>query len=306
MKIAIIGRTEVLYETACRLHAAGYEIVCILTAKEAPEYEHGVEDFRRLAENWGIPFRCSGKIIDQVDFLSESAADISVSINYSGTIPKVVTDLFPLGILNAHGGDLPRYRGNACQSWAIINGEKKIGLCIHKMVGGELDSGPIIIKDYMAIDNTVKIGQILTWIRSRTPELMLAAVKQLEQNPNYYLEKQSTDVNKALRCYPRRPEDGKINWNRPAVEILMLINASGKPYAGAYCEFEGKKISILDAELSVNREIFIAIPGQITGKIGDYVEVACKKSKLVIKKIEINQDEFLPSEILVSLRGRLI
>ena len=33
-------------------------------------------------------------------------------------------DLFPLGIL-IHGGDLPKYRGNACQAWAIINGEEK-------------------------------------------------------------------------------------------------------------------------------------------------------------------------------------
>ena len=36
-----------------------------------------------------------------------------------------VIDFFELGILNAHGGDLPRYRGNACQAWAIINGEER-------------------------------------------------------------------------------------------------------------------------------------------------------------------------------------
>jgi len=38
MKIAIIGRTEILYDVAERLHAEGHELVCILTAKEAPEY----------------------------------------------------------------------------------------------------------------------------------------------------------------------------------------------------------------------------------------------------------------------------
>ena len=46
---------------------------------------------------------------------------------------------------NAHAGDLPRYRGNACANWAIINGEDKVGLSIHKMDAG-LDSGPIIQK----------------------------------------------------------------------------------------------------------------------------------------------------------------
>ena len=35
MKIAIIGRSEALYDTVEYLHAAGFNIACILTAKEA-------------------------------------------------------------------------------------------------------------------------------------------------------------------------------------------------------------------------------------------------------------------------------
>ena len=58
---------------------------------------------------------------------------------------------------NAHGGDLPRYRGNACQAWAIINGENKIGLCIHKMIGGELDISDIIARDFLKIDLGTKL-----------------------------------------------------------------------------------------------------------------------------------------------------
>jgi len=48
MKIAIIGRTELLYDTALRLKNAGHDIVCILTAKEAPEYTRKASDFRQL------------------------------------------------------------------------------------------------------------------------------------------------------------------------------------------------------------------------------------------------------------------
>jgi UDP-4-amino-4-deoxy-L-arabinose formyltransferase/UDP-glucuronic acid dehydrogenase (UDP-4-keto-hexauronic acid decarboxylating) len=44
-KIAIIGRTEILYETTLLLHAAGHKITCIITAKEAPEYIKTSEDF---------------------------------------------------------------------------------------------------------------------------------------------------------------------------------------------------------------------------------------------------------------------
>ena len=116
MKIAIIGRSEILYQSACLLRAAGHEITCIITAKEAPEYARKASDFRQLADDWDIPFAQGPKILEHEAFLRSSPSDIAVSINYTGVVPQDLIDLYPLGILNAHGGDLPRYRGNACQA----------------------------------------------------------------------------------------------------------------------------------------------------------------------------------------------
>lgn len=121
--------------------------------------------------------------------LKKTKADIAISMNYTGIIPDSVTDLFPYGILNAHGGNLPRYRGNACQAWAILNGEDKIGLCVYKMVGGELDSGDIIARDYLPIDHNTKVTKIWGWMRDRVPTLMLAAVQQLSVDPSFFLER---------------------------------------------------------------------------------------------------------------------
>src|SRR5689334_1634735 len=109
MRVAIIGRTEILYETAKRLAGAGHEIVCVLTSKEAPEYTRSADDFRALAITWSIPFANGSRITEHAAFLKSSQADIAVSVNYTGVVPQSVVDLFPLGILNAHGGDLPRY-----------------------------------------------------------------------------------------------------------------------------------------------------------------------------------------------------
>lgn len=305
MKIAIIGRTEMLYDAALRLRAAGHQIICILTAREAPEYIRTTADFRALADTWQIPFIQGGPIAEHLVFLRDVLADIAVSINYPGVIPQSVIDLFPLGVLNAHGGDLPRYRGNACQAWAIINGEENIGLCIHRMVGGELDSGDIIARDYLAIDHTTKITSVWEWMSLRTPELMLKAVQMLEENPRYTLEEQSKDPTRALRCYPRKPEDGRINWNKPAIDILRLVNATNRPYAGAFCQFEGRSLIIWDAELVQDYEVFCAIPGQIT-KIGNgYIEVACGSGKLRCLKVQLLSDIVSPDSFIWSVRQRL-
>jgi len=215
-----------------------------------------------------------------------------------------VIDLFPLGVLNAHGGDLPRYRGNACQAWAILNGEERIRLCIHRMIGGELDSGHIIARDYLAIDQTTKVTRVWEWMSVRTPKLMLEAMQMLDADPDYVLEQQSKDPKQALRCYPRKPEDGRIDWTKPAIDVLRLIKASNKPYAGAFCDFEGEKLTIWHAEVVTDHEVFCAVPGQIT-KIGDgFVEVACGLEKLRVFSVEYQDDTSVPNLFVQPIRKR--
>jgi methionyl-tRNA formyltransferase len=305
MRIAIIGRTEVLYDVAVYLRQAGFNIVGILTAKEAPEYTRTADDFRALAADWGIPFGYGARILEHAIFLKDVAADIGVSINYSGVIPAEIIGLFPLGVLNAHGGDLPRYRGNACQAWAILNGETRVGLCVHRMVGGELDSGDIVAREYLDIDYTTKVTDIWRWIAEKTPMLMLSAVRQLSENAEFALERQSADPRDALYCYPRRPEDGRIDWGRSAIDILRLVNASNRPYAGAYCDFDGDKLVIWDAELVIDEQRYCAVPGQVV-KIGDcYAEIACGSGKLKILRVEYRGRECTGAALFRSVRSRL-
>jgi methionyl-tRNA formyltransferase len=304
MRVAIIGRTEILYDTAVQLRSAGHEIVCILTAKEAPEYKRGAEDFRLLAEKWMVPFVCSVRILEQRDFLAQAKADIAVSINFSGVIPGSVTDLFPLGILNAHGGDLPRYRGNACQAWAILNGEKKIGLCIHRMIGDELDSGDIIARDYCPIDIETTIGDTLNWIERVTPDLFVHALSKLQLDPGFILESQPKDHTLALRCYPRLPNDARIDWHKSAFDIIRLVNASGRPYAGAFCFFEERKLTIWEAKIG-DDERFLAMPGQVTAINSNYLEVATGEGKVRLMKLSYDGKLVLPYEVCKSIRCRL-
>ena len=305
MRIAIIGRSEILYQTALYIREQGHEISLVVTAKEAPEYIKSSNDFKAIAEEWGVPFIKTSDIKQIVNIIiSLQAIDIGVSYNYTSIIPQSVIDLFSIGILNAHGGDLPRYRGNACQAWAILNGEHHVGLCIHKMIGGEIDSGDILARDYYPLSLNTKVTEVHSWMSEQIPELFADALQKLEQDPNYFLEKQSKDPKDALRFYPRKPEDGRINWEKSNIEILRLINACNRPYAGSFCEFEGQKLIVWDAELAPE-ENFLAISGQITFIGNGFIEVATGKGKLRIKEIEINDQVVQPNLIFRSIRQRL-
>ena len=306
MRIAIIGRSELLYESAERLAAAGHEIALVVTAKEAPEYRVSAEDFAALAERLSAPFLRSARISERIgDLRAQPPIDLAVSVNYPGIIPQKVIDCFRLGVLNAHGGDLPRYRGNACHAWAILNGEERMGLCIHKMVGGALDSGDIIAREYHPITLATKVTHLWDWMKERTPALFEKAVAALAADPDHVLERQSDDPADALRCYPRRPEDGRIDWARSAIEVLRLINASNKPYAGAYCALDGAPLIVWDAEPVEDGENFLAVPGQVTA-IGDGpVRVATGDGKIQLNLVERDGRAGPPAEHIGSLRTRL-
>ena len=304
MKVAIIGRSEILYETAIRLHETGHTITSILTAKAAPEYSKNELDFQTLADKLCVPYKCTSKISTEGIFVRSGNPDIAVSVNFPGIIPSDVIDLFPHGILNAHGGDLPRYRGNACQAWAILQGEERIGLCIHKMFGDELDSGDIIEREYLLINNTTKITEVYSWMQERIPIMMSVSLSKLRDNANYVLEKQSLDPKDVIRCYPRNSDDGRINWRFTAEHILRLINASNKPYSGAFCFHEECKVIIWDAKIVEYPEKICAVPGQIISIGPDCVDVACGDGILRILEIQVNEEIFQPNSVINSIRQR--
>ena len=309
MKIAIIGRTEILYETVHLLIDNGHQVSLIITSMEAIEYTKTANDFELLASNISAKYLYTSKLDTEnnIDFIKECGdIDIGVSMNFSSVISQMVIDLFPMGILNAHGGDLPRYRGNACQAWAIINGENKIGLCIHKMIGGELDSGDIVEKEYLDIDINTKITKCYKWMNQKIPYMFLSAIKKLQKNPHYILKQQSKNPQDALRCYPRIPEDGQIDWIKSNIEILRLINASNKPYGGAYCFYQNKKIIIWDAEIFIDNEVYLSEAGQVSRINQDgTIIVICGEGKIKINEIEYEQFIGIPNEKIKIYRKRL-
>ncbi|WP_305982456.1 methionyl-tRNA formyltransferase [Roseivirga thermotolerans] len=307
MKIGLIGRTSLLLETGKQLNAVGFEIAFIITSKEAPEYSVTSNDFKKFASDVGCPFLHDPAISREkvLDLMQGAEVPLVISINYSGVISKDVTELFPLGILNAHGGDLPRYRGNACQAWAILNGEKRIGLCIHRMVGGELDSGAILARKYYPIDINTRIGEVYEWFEKDIPSLFLEVAEKLKSNPTYILETQSKESSDVMRCYPRIPEDGRIDWSQSAEQILRLINASSEPYSGAFTfDQKGRKVTIWRALLFEDNENYSAVPGQVAQILEEGVVVITGFRKILLKKIEVDGIRSSPGNYFKSIRQR--
>ncbi len=306
MKIALLGRTKSLLDVANMMHTAGHEIKIIITSKAAPEYSAKEEDFRRFASENNIPCFSGVKIASLHNEIIQSGAQIGLSVNYPSILTEDTINLFRFGILNAHGGDLPRYKGNACQAWALLNGEKQIGLTIHKMVGGVVDSGAIVAKELYPISHSTRIKEVLDWMEERIPELFLESVKTINLEPIDYVSPGLEKKPSGLRCYPRRPEDARVDWQLDPLKIIRLINASSEPYSGAFCFLEKlHKMTIWRAELYDANEEFFAFAGTVIKIEGSNIIVACKGGAIRITSYDFIDLEEQQRHDLIKFGSRL-
>lgn len=306
MRVAVLGRTKMLYDTIECLQKAGHEIVVIGTCKAAPEYDINENDFRKRAHLLSIPFFCSADLDQQsiIEILEKVNADIAVSVNWLTIIRENILGIFRYGVLNAHCGDLPRYRGNACPNWAIIKGEKQFAISIHFMTEA-LDSGDIIKKEYYPITDATNITEIYKIAEAEIPKLFCSAIDDIEEG--YMGSPQSTNPNDALRCYPRIPTDSIIDWHLSCEEIVRLIRASAAPLEGAYTFYGNIKLHILECVMKNYISPCYVCPGQVisVNKKNGQVEIAASDGIIEFDKVVVDGKEIIASDILKSTRIRL-
>lgn len=305
MRIALIGRTKFLLNSGELFHKKGIKIEVVITSKNS---EHDVitsKDFQKFAKKSNAKFfdvkNINSENIKQI--LKKSKLDLGISVNNPLLIKKEIIDLFKFGILNAHAGDLPRYRGNACANWAIINNEKSIGLCVHYMVE-ELDAGDILIKKKFKINTNTTIRDFYEFGENEIPKMFLECISGIK---NKKIKAKKQNRKNSLRTFPRNKIDGKIDWNKKVLEIDRLIRASGYPFFGAYSYLGNSKLIILKAEKEYPKFDYCAEPGQIVSRNKNgSVSVACKDGFIILNEVKYKNKIFKkPSEVIKTIHTKL-
>jgi UDP-4-amino-4-deoxy-L-arabinose formyltransferase/UDP-glucuronic acid dehydrogenase (UDP-4-keto-hexauronic acid decarboxylating) len=310
MRFAALGRTHWLLGAIQACVDAGHECALIVTAPAAPEYRADESAFRDIAERLDSRFLIGGpelKVSDLRQLVVDAKAQVAISVNWPVRIPREVRELFPQGIINSHAGDLPRYRGNACPNWAILNGEDHLAVTLFRMDDG-IDTGPILLKEKLPLDDRTYIFDIYRQFDLIVPQMFGAALSLIDSGTAAFAL-QPIDPSMSLRCYPRRPEDGKLVWSRPAIELGRLVRASAEPFAGAFCFMEsGDKMIVWRAHSEAHAGPYCAVPGQVAEirRACGEVAVIAGDGLLVLEEVEtIATGRTRASAVIRSARSRL-
>lgn len=310
MRLALIGRHQALYAAGLAAMGHGHAIGCVVTARSRPEYLRHEDDFRDLARMAGCPFLMSPDFTDPSVRRILDGLDAAISMNWVSILDEEVLGFFKIGVLNAHYGPLPRYRGNACPNWAILSGEDAVHLCVHLMEPGELDCGRVLREVSFPLAPDTYISDVYDWGDSVVPGLFTESLDLLEADSKYTLRFASSADPAAFRCHPRIPEDARIDWNRPAAELHRLVRASSSPLPGAYTYIFEKgsllRLYVLRAREADGLRGDLAVPGQVTARNPDgSLTVRCGEGSLNLELCRLDDREpFIPAVRFTSSRTR--
>lgn len=288
MKVAAVGRTRWLYDTVLAVAAAGHEVVLVGTCPAAPEYSVDTGDFARLAAGLGADYFCDTAINrpERLAAAERSGAEVAISVNWPSLIGGRFLGAFEHGVINAHAGDLPRFRGNATPSWAILAGENEVVLSLHRMTT-ELDAGPVLLQRSFPLTERTYVGDVHAFLGDALPTMFVEVLDALADG-RAVPRAQPLDPSVSLRCFPRLPRDGEIDWSRRAEELSRLVRASAEPFAGAYSFVGPSRLVVWRARSGRLPYPYLGVPGQVAERNPEHGEVAVLTGDgvLVLEEVE--------------------
>lgn len=258
-RIVFMGSPEFAVPTL-RLLAQNYPVIGVVTQPDRPAGRGQAltpPPVKLLAIELGIALIQPPRLRqpEAMEQLRRWSPDLIVVAAFGQILRPEVLDLPPLGCLNVHASLLPRWRGAAPISAAILAGDALTGVTIMRMDAG-VDTGPILSQRTEAIrpdDTTATLSQRLA---------MLGAELLIETLPGYLsgeIRPQPQDDALATYAPMLKKEDGMLDFGRSAVELERRVRAF-QPWPGAYMEWSNGPLKVLKA--AVDEAPQIASPGQ--------------------------------------------
>ena len=234
MRIVFAGSGSFGVPSLEALLEGGQEVVLVATQPSRPagrgrQVRDGpIKDFARRRN---IPLIQPEDINapDAVRKIRQARPDLLLVIAFGQKIGRPLLDLPPYGAINLHASLLPRYRGAAPIHWALINGDTGTGLTAIAMTD-RMDAGDILGQRATPMDPAETAGQL----HDRLSHLGARLVTEVVQGiPLEEIERRRQNESQATSAPALRKSDGRILWDRAALEIHNRIRGT-TPWPGAF------------------------------------------------------------------------
>lgn len=211
---------------------SGYEIAAIFTHPDNPGENHFFGSVARIAAEQGIPVWAPEDVNHPlwIERIRDMKPDVLFSFYYRNMLGDDILSLAPKGGFNLHGSLLPQYRGRAPLNWVLVNGETETGVTLHRMVS-RADAGAIVAQQTVAIGADDVALTLHRKLCAAASELLNQALPAIREDK---IQDRAQDESQATYVGRRTPEDGRLDWDKPALTLHNLVRAVSDPWPGAF------------------------------------------------------------------------
>jgi methionyl-tRNA formyltransferase len=294
MRLIFAGTPEFAQRAMVALHAAGHEIVLVLTQPDRPA-GRGMKLQPSPVKQWALEhhvpvaqprsLRLDGKYPEDAaaarETLLAANADAMVVAAYGLILPQWVLDLPTKGCLNIHASLLPRWRGAAPIHRAIEAGDTQTGITIMQMDAG-LDTGDMLLVRTQAIlpaDTTAALHDRLAVLGGEAIVQALAEIDRLKPLPQ--------PAEGVTYAHKIEKAEAALDWTLPAELLARRIRA--------FDPFPGMTVPLPTPSGQETLKLWQAVaepaehpaePGTVLRADASGVRVACGQGQLCLTQLQ--------------------
>jgi len=240
------------------------------------------------------------------EWIRSRDADVALVIAYGRILPAAVLTGPRRGCMNLHASLLPRLRGAAPITWAIVRGERETGISLMQMDEG-CDTGPVYARHPLPIGEETTADELARELAKLAAEVVR---RDLERAVIGQLVAEAQDESGATTAPILSKQDGKIDWDLPATKVHDHIRGMTS-WPGAFTTSRGKRLVVLWSRVAA-REGVAGGPGTVvraapprrqSGDDRGGVEVACGTGSLTVLRAQVEGRKALDASELVAGRA---
>jgi len=302
INILFFGTGEFAVPILKNLIDNNYKIVSVVTQPDKPVGREQIltpTPIKKYTKKYGIKIQQPANL-KTFDF-GLLTFDLIIAADYGKIIPKTLLESAEYGALNVHPSLLPKYRGPSPIQTAILNGDKETGVSI-MLMDEKMDHGAILAQEKISLeDEHFQLNKITTSALVDKASIIGAnlLIKIIPLWINEEITPIPKDEKKSTYTKIIEKKDGKIDWNKSAIEIERQIRAySPKIYCFSFLP-NGKRIKIIETAIyfpPCQGRIKGGMPGTIIKTENKKMAVKCGHGYLEIKKIQMEGKKETTSE----------
>ncbi len=172
--------------------------------------------------------------------LQELNADLYLAVAYGKIIPMEIISIPKHKTLNVHFSLLPKYRGPSPIQTALLNGDEQTGISIF-VLDEKVDTGPIIYQEPVDVEPDDNYFTLSDKMAHKSAKVINSVVADYVSGKVIPLPQ---DDSAATNTKIITKDDGRIDWNKTAMEIYNQFRAF-YIWPGLWTTFKGENLKIM-------------------------------------------------------------